>query len=743
MKNLLRLAMFLPLALIYTTCPMKRQREGATESKKAKNNLVIINPGDAQTVNDYIAISQDLAQMSTTISGLQEDIGANMPIPLPNVTGKTMALIIKMLQFIADHGTIDLISYIKELVEPTDLEEFSNAAGYLDLKEIKAACEQLMQAPKQNTPQQKMIVQPTQKPPETIIPATQNNSSIPSLSEALARHYALQLSSGDVFTAFKNNKHNEILDGSRKLPLDLNKKVAQSMWHLGGIKHFLLACINLEPFKILHNEYGIVPNMCFSSDGKTLIWSDIKQCEKVTQYNIADDSSLKMSEAGLVETFQKDQIVTIKKLDDNGSVVTNLVDGSTMTTSSDLTNFEYYPPMCFSPNRGTFACGYKNVISFWNVADGEQKTIITNDLEDHDNKIITITFLSHDGTLLAATTENSIKIWNVNTGVCLRTIPIACDSYTLHSLRVSPDGETFAYVQNSGATSFVYLQKINDEKYSQCIKLERKKIVENLFTTVSCEFSPDGKTLAIMQDRVSILIWNYHNQDVNVINRKSEFISKIGFSHDGTLLFSSESDMIFIWNSADGNLLRTLVKPKSCSWSDNFCISPDGNILAFRCEDSNIDKLFATIDDYIKLIDLSPLQTILNKCNNLTIDEILLLQYVRERYIEYHNSSEKTPLLTHHRQLFCTNQEITTQKYTSGMSEPQDFGYDELKQLQQTYLQEMNHHFQQLFLKFLMGFDTNQAELSNDELEKNRFVVIYNNLDREIQGLVYQLVVGI
>ncbi len=40
MKNLLRLAMFLPLALIYTTCPMKRQLEVATESKKAKNNLL-------------------------------------------------------------------------------------------------------------------------------------------------------------------------------------------------------------------------------------------------------------------------------------------------------------------------------------------------------------------------------------------------------------------------------------------------------------------------------------------------------------------------------------------------------------------------------------------------------------------------------------------------------------------------------------------------------------------------------
>jgi WD40 repeat protein len=119
-----------------------------------------------------------------------------------------------------------------------------------------------------------------------------------------------------------------------------------------------------------------------------------------------------------------------------------------------------------------------------------------NQLEGHSSIVNSVAFSPDGKTLASASDDNTIKLWNRETGKEITTL-------TGHSLRVnsvvfSPDGKTLA--------------SASDDKTIKLWNRETGKEITTLtghsFDVSSVVFSPDGKTLASASDDNTIKLWN-------------------------------------------------------------------------------------------------------------------------------------------------------------------------------------------------------------------------------------------
>ncbi len=113
----------------------------------------------------------------------------------------------------------------------------------------------------------------------------------------------------------------------------------------------------------------------------------------------------------------------------------------------------------------------------------------------------------------------------------------------------------------------------------------------------SVAFSPDGKFLAVGDDRETVQLWDAITRQVlYVLPGHSSRIWSVAFSPDGqTLATVSRDKTIKLWRLSDGHCLTTLEGHLNTVWSVAF--SPDGQTLASGSSDRTI-KLWRLSDGY-------------------------------------------------------------------------------------------------------------------------------------------------
>jgi hypothetical protein len=91
----------------------------------------------------------------------------------------------------------------------------------------------------------------------------------------------------------------------------------------------------------------------------------------------------------------------------------------------------------FSPDGKTLVSGSDdNTIKLWNVETGQE----IRTLKGHDNSVYSVNFSPDGKTLVSGSWDNTIKLWNVETGQEIRTLK-GHDS-PVRSVNFSPDGKT-------------------------------------------------------------------------------------------------------------------------------------------------------------------------------------------------------------------------------------------------------------------------------------------------------------
>ena len=219
--------------------------------------------------------------------------------------------------------------------------------------------------------------------------------------------------------------------------------------------------------------------------------------------------------------------------------------------------------IAYSPDGAYLASGSNdNTIKIWEVETGRLLRTLTG----HTDSVYSVSY-SPDGKYVASGSQDkTIKLWEVTTGNCIRTLT-GHTSY-VKSVMYSPDGKHLA------SAAWDNTIKVWEVTTGVCIKT----LIGHTDSVYSVAYSPDGKYVASGSGDKTIKVWEAATGEcVKTLSGHTDIVRSVSFAPNGKYFASnSDDETIKIWEVATGNCVKTLIGSESIS---SVSYSPDGKYL--------------------------------------------------------------------------------------------------------------------------------------------------------------------
>ncbi|CAD8136770.1 unnamed protein product [Paramecium octaurelia] len=235
--------------------------------------------------------------------------------------------------------------------------------------------------------------------------------------------------------------------------------------------------------------------------------------------------------------------------------------------------------VCFSSDGKSLAsCSDDNSIILWDVQTGKKKFRSRGKWE-----VKQLCFSPNNNTLVFSSQE-FLYLLNLRTGKQKVRLGLEGHTKKVMSINFSPDGTILASSGGSENGGGDYTIHLWDVKTGQ----QKAKLDGHSSSVMSVNFSPDGTTVASGSSDNSIRLWDVKTGQSKVkLYGHSSSVMSVNFSPDGTTLASSSGDKsIRLWDAKTGQQ-----KAKLDGHSDyvkTICYSPDGTTLASGSDDKSI-----------------------------------------------------------------------------------------------------------------------------------------------------------
>ena len=199
----------------------------------------------------------------------------------------------------------------------------------------------------------------------------------------------------------------------------------------------------------------------------------------------------------------------------------------------------------FSPDGKRIISGsYDNTLKLWDVDSGN--CLMT--LSGHRLQVTAASFSPDGKRIISASFDKTIKIWDVDSGNCIKTL----SGHTLQVTAASfnPDGKHII------SASFDKTIKIWDADSGNCIKT----LSGHTRSVRAASFRPDGKRIISASSDKTLKLWDADSG--NCLKTLSGHFAKVfsaSFSFDGQRIISASFDKtVKIWDAETGQCIMTL-----------------------------------------------------------------------------------------------------------------------------------------------------------------------------------------
>ena len=325
----------------------------------------------------------------------------------------------------------------------------------------------------------------------------------------------------------------------------------------------------------------------------------------------------------------------------------------------DVGEIEFNSNISFSPDEHYLAIGeYNHQIR---LIESVPRMNYKN-LSGHRGVVNSVTF-SYDGKLLLSSSfDQTVKLWDLESGLCILTIDNPKESYT--SALFSPDARHFVTISTDySKKSIIRIWETNTGKNVRILLgqpggvfyagygFDGKTIISASYTSASydtnirywdaetgeclksvndyfvnpSQISPNGKFLVSVPDNClnGVEIWDIEKREClhSIMDAHKDQILTMSFSPDNKYLATGSGDgTTMVWNVESGKHVKTL--PNLLYAIESVAFSPDGKRIAVA---SNTD---------IAIFDFPPLQQLINESRILLRDREFTHEEKEKYYLE-------------------------------------------------------------------------------------------------------------
>ncbi|MEH2253492.1 serine/threonine-protein kinase [Nostoc sp.] len=188
------------------------------------------------------------------------------------------------------------------------------------------------------------------------------------------------------------------------------------------------------------------------------------------------------------------------------------------------------------------------------------------------------------GILASGSWDNTIKLWDVNTGKEIRTL--IGHANWVNSVAFSPDGK---FLASGSADCTIKLWQVHTGIEIQTFRGHSDSVSSVAYSPrTPITNSKDRQLLASGSNDYAIKLWQVDTgRNICTLKGHSFFINCIVFSQDGEIIASGSGDnTIKLWHVNTGREIRSLIGHSDSVWSVAF--SQDGQLLASGSWDNTI-----------------------------------------------------------------------------------------------------------------------------------------------------------
>lgn len=252
--------------------------------------------------------------------------------------------------------------------------------------------------------------------------------------------------------------------------------------------------------------------------------------------------------------------------------------------------------IAYSPDGSQYASvGAVGPIRVWNASDHSlDMTLGTGETPQR-----TVAF-TPDQRYLISSSREQIELWNLETGTLSQTLS-SPEGY-INDIAIHPAGDLLASV---GQDAKIYLWSLSNGSLSHTLEGHDDEIL-------TVHFSPDGQFLATAGWDQTIHLWTVDDQALrhtlvqpNESHSHAEGVFDVAFHpNDESLVSAGLDNLIYHWSIPDGQLLNQWPMPQSDV--ARIAFSPDGSILASTSTknivlwDAKHGTAFATYEGHTK-----------------------------------------------------------------------------------------------------------------------------------------------